>query len=315
MRPVKLTLAPVAAVVDAICQAQTVASAIALVLNGTLKVETGVANMRAAAAVVIGCTGDETARTFTITGLNSLSQAISEAVTGVNAGNATSTLSFLQVSKVLVDAATAGAIVVGNADDADGICESQTPALTGVQGLTINGAFADKSVLDMARHISITAVSNESAKTFAVTGKDRNGNALTESLTGPGALATVKSKKNFSEITQILPSAALTGNVQVGTADELEGAAVCTDRLQQGIGYAAYRMTNPNFQYEVFRTQDNILSGAFTEDTARWESYSGGKKDADMESQFTTGAIAALRVAITSFVEGYLDFQVVHPNR
>jgi hypothetical protein len=89
--------------------------------------------------------------------------------------------------------------------DPDGICESQTPAAGGVQNLTIDGALAiagPPASFPTARIISITAVGNESARTFTITGTDVNGNAITETITGPNA-GNTNGAKFFRTVSQV----------------------------------------------------------------------------------------------------------------
>ncbi len=93
---------------DGICLSQTPGGAGALTINGAL-----LAGIPTAQHVTIACAGNETARTFTITGLGLNGQTRTEVVTGVNAATATSLRNFSIVTSVVVDAATAGAIKVG----------------------------------------------------------------------------------------------------------------------------------------------------------------------------------------------------------
>ena len=58
--------------------------------------------------------------------------------------------------------------------------------------------------------------SDESNKTFTVTGTDMSGNALIEVITGPAASATVTGRQIFKTITSVVNSAATTGNITIG---------------------------------------------------------------------------------------------------
>jgi len=112
------------------------------------------------------------------------------------------------IQSTFIEAATA---------DTDGVCASQTPS--GAGNLTINGALsADSAVtFDQPRQITITGGSNESGKTFTVTGTDETGTAASEVVTGPNA-ATVTSTGYFATISQIAASAATAGAITVGSA-------------------------------------------------------------------------------------------------
>jgi hypothetical protein len=97
------------------------------------------------------------------------------------------------IQSTFIEAATA---------DADGVCASQTPS--GAGNLTINGALADSGAVtfDQPRQITVTGGSDESGKTFTVTGTDETGTAASEVITGPNA-TTVTSTGYFATISQI----------------------------------------------------------------------------------------------------------------
>lgn len=103
------------------------------------------------------------------------------------------------------------------AASANNIALSQTPGAAGA--LTLNGALVVNgiAVLDLARRVLITGAGNESAKTFTVTGTNRDGRALTETLAGPnaGAVGTVN---DFLTVSSVVISAAAAGAVTVGTS-------------------------------------------------------------------------------------------------
>jgi hypothetical protein len=113
MQPISATVGPLAAAdADGICLSQTPGAAGALTLNGAL-VSGGVAVLDAARRVLITAAGDESAKTFTITGTSYNGQTQSETVTGPNATTAQSVLDYKTVTSVVISAAAAGAITVG----------------------------------------------------------------------------------------------------------------------------------------------------------------------------------------------------------
>lgn len=105
------------------------------------------------------------------------------------------------------------------AADADGVCESQTPAAGGEQNLTINGALASGGVATFtaARLITIASAADDSARTFTVTGTDVNGNTQTETITGP--VTTVTGTLFFRTVTQVTVDANTAGAITVGMAN------------------------------------------------------------------------------------------------
>jgi len=113
MQPISATVGPLAAAdADGICLSQTPGAAGALTLNGAL-VSGGVAVLDAARRVLITAAGNESAKTFTITGTSYNGQTQSETVTGPNATTAQSVLDYKTVTSVVISAAAAGAITVG----------------------------------------------------------------------------------------------------------------------------------------------------------------------------------------------------------
>lgn len=112
MRPLVVTVGPLAtANANAICLSQT-PSAGALTLNGAL-VSDGVATLDTARRVLITATGNESSRTFTITGTNWSGASISEVLTGPNATTAYSVLDYKTVTSITISGNAAGALTVG----------------------------------------------------------------------------------------------------------------------------------------------------------------------------------------------------------
>jgi len=110
--------------------------------------------------------------------------------------------------------------------DADGIAENQT--LVGAGNLTLNGALCDLGTAGQfdigdaysdgiaGVKILIDSAGDISGVTFTVTGKDQDGNSITEDITGVTTTA-VSSNNYWSQITQIAADGAVGSNVFVGT--------------------------------------------------------------------------------------------------
>ena len=105
------------------------------------------------------------------------------------------------------------------AADADGVCQSQTPTAGGEQALTINGAQASGGVATFvaARLITIASASDDSGRTFTVTGTDVNGNAQSETIAGPAT--TVTGTLYFRTVTEVLVDENTAGAITVGMAN------------------------------------------------------------------------------------------------
>lgn len=102
------------------------------------------------------------------------------------------------------------------AADADGVCQSQTPAAGGSQDLTINGAQASGGVasFDAGRLITIASASDDSGRTFTITGTDVNDDAQTEVIAGPAT--TVTGTKYFKTVTTVNVDDDTAGAITVG---------------------------------------------------------------------------------------------------
>lgn len=104
------------------------------------------------------------------------------------------------------------------AGDRDGICASQTRASAGA--LTLNGAAVSGGAYQVSHpgcmRVTLYSAGNLAAKTFTLTGLDRDGVVQTEDLAGPNA-GSVVSTKFYSRITGISVGATMGGvNIEVG---------------------------------------------------------------------------------------------------
>ena len=113
MRPYQITTtAQQAADDNGICLSQTPLGAGALTIAGALA-SGGVATITPAAFITITCAGNDAGRTFTIVGTSPEGWAQTSTQAGANVGATTGTVAYATVTSVSVDAATAGAIIVG----------------------------------------------------------------------------------------------------------------------------------------------------------------------------------------------------------
>ena len=99
--------------------------------------------------------------------------------------------------------------------DPDGLVDNETRGSSG--NFTLDGAQTSSgSASNLNSFVTVGSSNNLSSVTFTITGTDINGNAQTETITGPTAGNTVTGTKIFQNITQISSNAAATG-VNVGT--------------------------------------------------------------------------------------------------
>ena len=171
---------------DAIVASQTIASGFTGTQSMTMVNTATVHNS------IITITSDaETDGTFKITGTDVYGNALEETIP-VFAGAATA-----QTTNIFATVTT----VIPSAVDADANVK------VGVLNTIVN-----QSAL-----VTITSsASDESGKTFTVTGTDMSGNALTEVITGPEANKTVTGRQIFKTIHTVVNSAATTGAITIG---------------------------------------------------------------------------------------------------
>jgi hypothetical protein len=94
-------------------------------------------------------------------------------------------------------------IIITGAAAADTAAYAVAAAPTSGIAYTLTGAAAS---ISPAREITLTSSATLAGIDFVIVGRDRNGNAITETLAGPGSATTIRSKKVFSAITSITPN-------------------------------------------------------------------------------------------------------------
>lgn len=147
---------------DGICASQTPSAGgeQTLSLDGAL-VSNSVATLNHSHLITITSVGDDSGRTFTITGTDYRGTTVTEDVTGANAGTAKSTKFFKTVTEIKVDDNTAGAVTAGvNGESVSNLylfCNKTNPFnvgmgfdVTGTIHYTVQHTFDDVQVSDLS---------------------------------------------------------------------------------------------------------------------------------------------------------------------
>lgn len=141
--------------------------------------------------------------------------------------------------------------------------------------LTLTGAAAS---ISPGRELTFTSAADASSVIFTIIGKDTfGGNVITETITGPNA-STVKTRKIYSSITSITPSATSASTVSVGNP-----ARVCGNWINSN-PFCATEL------FPTFRCSTEIVSGApagaweFTHENVTQISGSGAFVDGNVAS-------------------------------
>jgi len=169
--------------------------------------------------------------------------------------------------------------------DVDSICTAATPGSAG--NMTINSTLKNNGIctMDVPRHLSITSDGNDTGVTFTITGTNRYGAALTETITGPSS-TTVTGVENFATVTQVAISGAGTGSISVGTSSSAQFQWVPVD-YRIGVQYS----TNANISagsafVDIEGTLENPFGASFDERTA-------------VTQDVADGPVRAIRCAVT----------------
>jgi hypothetical protein len=119
----------------------------------------------------------------------------------------------------------------GDTFDRNGISQASTPS--GAGSLTLGGDLASGGIatLTSQRKILIYSSGNDSGVTFAVTGQNALGVAVTESITGPNT-TTVYSSSTYKTISSITISGAGTGSIEVGQVGDHVGIELDSGTVQ-----------------------------------------------------------------------------------
>lgn len=207
-------------------------------------------------------------------------------------------------------------ISLAAADD-NGVCQSQTPAAGGSQTLTINGALATGGVatMDVARHVSITSAGNDSGRTFTVTGTDRYGNSISESITGPNT-TTVNGSKNFLTVTQVAVDDDTAAAITVGSADEADTPWIPMCRWVKpfNVNIGCVLSSTANLAFEMEHTFSDVQAEGFEEEDAVaigsgiYTRTSTGAVDSTVVEY--DQPVVAVRGAITSYAAGSVTFNI-----
>lgn len=192
------------------------------------------------------------------------------------------------------------------AADADGICQSQTPAGGGVQSLTINGALASGGVatMDIARRVLLTTAADETARTFTITGTDRYGNTQTESMAGVNA-TTAYTELDFKTVTSITVDDDTAGAITFGTNTIASSAWIPVDYYRNpiNIGMRVDVSSGGSLDWSIQHTEEPVFNSQGPFLVAGHDTLVGQTTSAQGNYAYP---IAAFRITLNSWTSGYV---------
>lgn len=166
-----------------------------------------------------------------------------------------------------------------------------TDTLAGAGNFTLDGALASGGAVefDSPRHVTFYSANDDSGVTFTITGTDRQGAAMTETVTGPNA-TTVSGSKNFATVTQVAGDAATVGDVEVGSGDSAETQWIVIDYRKVNETNTDTAISAGDMTATIEGTVDDPFSSSFDEHSANLLTL----------SQSFTAPVRAVRVKIES---------------
>ena len=128
-----------AADTDGVCASQTPGSATNMTINGALA-DSGSVTFDQPRNLTIASAGDDSGKTFTVTGTDETGTAQTEVITGADTATATGSSFFATVTQIATSAATAGAVTVGSGTSIAAVMFRGRMRLKGLY--VVNGASA-----------------------------------------------------------------------------------------------------------------------------------------------------------------------------
>jgi len=270
---------------NGIAASQTPSGADAMTLNGALGIDF---RSRRGVYILIYAAANDTGRTFTVVGEDINGNRITEAITGPGTGLITlGSTKFYHVKSVTPDAATAGAIEIG----VNGYAEFDTP-----------------------QHVAQYSAGDDTGDTYTVSGYDRYGFEVTDSITGVSGGTSTTQDQNFGWVDRISSSTASAGAVESGTNGKCEsGWHVLNYRgpdFNVGIG-----CTTGGATYAMQHTFTNVLASDFAENDAVVLTHSTLTGETTNQDGNYTSPPVATRLAITTAGTGPVTATIIHTGR
>jgi len=205
--------------------------------------------------------------------------------------------------------------------DDNGIAESQAVVVLTTPNLVLNGALADAGTalqFDIGDTYSdgiggvrllFDSAGDINTNVFTITGKDQDGNSITETVTGV-TTTPVSTVKYYSQVTAITASIDTTSNVWVGTVTgELVSPTVPVNRYSDDGAAVAVSGLSGTCQYDLEQTFDDLRLGSVS---VNWFVVSAAGTDAstDIATQAAAGA-TGVRLKMDSYTNAAeLQFHV-----
>ena len=271
---------------NGICAAQTTSASAALTLNGALGVD--FRDRRGVYILIFSAGADNTGISFVVVGKDLQGNHLTETITGADNGLIVlGSTKFYSVASV-----TSSAAIDGNAE-------------VGVNG------YAE---FDTPQHVAQYSAGDDTGDTYTVSGYDRYGFGVTDSITGVSGGTSTTQDQNFGWVDRISSSTASAGAVESGTNGKCEsGWHVLNYRgpdFNVGIG-----CTTGGATYAMQHTFTNVLASTFAENDAVVLTHSTLTAETTNQDGNYTSPPGATRLAITTAGTGPVTATIIHTGR
>lgn len=190
------------------------------------------------------------------------------------------------------------------AADADAIATSQSAA--GAENLTLDGTLATDGVasLDISRRVGIASAGDDTGITFTVTGTNRHGATISETVDGANA-GTAETELDFATVTRVATSGATASTVEVGTTDQASSAWAPLDHYQTPFHVSVALQNVEGGTYDVEHTFDPMMRRSPSDPPAVFahDSLTGQTGAEDGNYSFPIAAVRFTRTAGTAAAE------------
>jgi hypothetical protein len=153
----------------------------------------------------------------------------------------------------------------------------------------------------LAHQIGVACAGDINTVVFTITGTDREGRVLTDTVTGVNG-DTVETTKYFYTISQIAASAAVGTDVIVGTVDEVISKVFVTD--YRGVDqYTIAVDIGGTLNYDIEYTFQDIHNTSSTQ-SVTWVNHSEIVNETTSQDSYVEAMPIAFRLAVNSYSSG-----------
>src|SRR6185312_14498003 len=249
------------AVANNICLSQNGTAATALIINGALKQARFAAPTSGVAGAVIAVlpvispiyitsAGNDNALTWAVIGMDRNNAALSETISGANAGVSASANSYKSILSITPSGNTASTVTVG------------------AMGL---------ATLDTARRVLFTSSGTDTGLTISISGTDWAGVPISETLIGGSSGTPVYTVLDYLTVTHVSVSGATAGTISVGTNGVASSQWINLDTFAMGtVNIQAVASGTVNYTVETTNDDPASYGNPIARSVVTWDAASGG---------------------------------------